>query len=212
VLVLGAIYLFRVEVAHVIDSARSRGIRIKVGGQELTIDEASKQQGTLIADLQAQVVNLREAVLGAGLNVPAAEAAVEPATANDRSALWVDDEPKNNSYLIQLLIDSGVDVDLALTTADGLKRFAGRRYDMVLSDIGRPEGSGFNRTAGLTLLAEIRKTDRQILFVFFTSGRSAREHRAEAERLGASITNSATEVAEQFKQVFAAQPGAGPSP
>jgi hypothetical protein len=52
------------------------------------------------------------------------------------------------------------------------------------------------------LLAEIRKADPTIPFVIFTSARSAHDHKAEVERLGAYITNSATEVAEQFRQVF----------
>lgn len=206
VLALLVFLLFRVELRGVIDSVRSRGIKLKVGGQELTIDEASQQQGALIADLQAQVLSLREAVSGAGVAVPVAHVVGAPITPlpSSPSALWVDDEPKNNSYLIQLLNDSGVHVDLAGSTTEGLKRFSSRRYDIVLSDMGRPEGGRYNRTAGLALAEEIRRVDPQVPIVFFTSARSARDHRADAERLGARITNSATEVAEQFKQVFGA--------
>jgi len=210
-LVLGVVYLFRAELRRVIDSAQSRGIRLKVGGQELTIDEANQQQGDLIADLQRQVVTLRETVQGAGMNVPTAALAAAAPPITRRSALWVDDEPKNNSYLIQLLSDEGFDVDIALSTREGLKRFSGKRYDIVLSDMGRPERLlGYDRTAGLTLFKEIRKTDQAVPLILFTSARAVREYKAEVDRLGAYITNSATEVAEHLRRMFPTKPDRRP--
>src|SRR6185437_10011143 len=105
-----------------------------------------------------------------------------------------DDNPKNNSYFFELLSNLAVEIDLALTTAEGLERLSRKHYDLILSDMGRSEGGKFEATAGLSLLAQVRTSDKNVPFVFVTTSRAVVEYRAQAEQLNARITNSATEL------------------
>src|SRR5438874_1114961 len=92
-IVIVVIVIFRPAVSRLIDSARSRKFSLKIGGQELTMDEVSEQQRSLIADLQTQLIELRNRVdrslLAAG-PVSAAQPAMIAAP-TPRSILWVDD-------------------------------------------------------------------------------------------------------------------------
>jgi CheY-like chemotaxis protein len=188
------ILLFRPAITAIIESARSRKFTLKIADQELTMEEVSEQQRSLIVDLQAQVVELRKKV--EGQLTPAIGTATAPSAPTQfASILWVDDQPKNNSYFIQQLADLGVSVDLALSTTEGLRKFRRGAYMAVISDMGRREDNGYNPTAGLDLLKAIRSTDIQVPFVIFCSARGVREHGAEAATLGATaVTSSPTEL------------------
>lgn len=196
VIVLVVIYLFKPAVAGIIESGKSRKFSLKLGGQELTMEEVSQQQRNLIADLQAQVVELREKVEGVSPVVSTMTATnVKALPERSRSILWVDDNPKNNSLFIQQLSDRGVTVDLALSTSDGLSRFDRGRYNLIISDMGRTEDGSYIATAGLDFLKIIRQKNQGIPFVIFCSSRGVREHREEAKALGVTaITSSPTEL------------------
>src|ERR1035441_7021379 len=92
-IVVAVIVIFRPAVSRLIESARSRKFTVKIGGQELTMDEASEQQSSLIADLQSQLSDLRKRVEGEQRAVPATrtekETALPPAPA---SVLWRSEE------------------------------------------------------------------------------------------------------------------------
>jgi CheY-like chemotaxis protein len=195
-IVIAIIVIFRPAVAAIIESARSRKFTLKVGGQELTMDEASEQQRSLIADLQTQLVEVRkrlETVVPEAL--PAVNAAPALPAPPAARMLWVDDFPKNNSYFVEQLTNLGIKVDLALTTSEGLSLFGRRKYSCVISDMGRHEDDAENSDAGLDLLKAIRERDAQIPFLIFCSSRGVREHGAEARRLGVTgITSSPTEL------------------
>jgi len=169
---------------------------LKLGGQELTMEEASEQQRKLIADLQAQVLEIKRSLEGVA---PPALAAPEkaalkmpPAVA---SVLWVDDQPKNNSYFVQQLVDRGVNVELAMSTAEGLRMFDKKTYGVVISDMGRTEDGTYKPTAGLELLKVIRERNKTIPFIIYSSSRGGGEHREAAIKLGATtLTTSPTEM------------------
>ena len=200
-LVLVVVLRFAPAVRALIESAKSRRFTVKLGGQELTMDEVSEQQNNLIADLQAQVAALREAV---GVENLPSTATDSPATAARRTApavLWVDDQPKNNSYFVQQLTAGGIDVDLALSTAEGLQRFEDGNYRLVVSDIGRREEGEYRRRAGLEFLSAIRAVNDKVPVALYTSSRSARDHSREAAALGATlVTSSPTELAELLRR------------
>jgi len=205
VIVILLILLFRPAVAALIESARSRKFTLKIGGQELTMEEASEQQRNLIADLQAQVVEIRERI-----GRPVAEAPQAEAHLNGRhfagAVLWVDDQPKNNSFLVGQLTDKGVNVDLALSTSEGLRMFGDRTYAVVVSDMGRTEDGIFKSTAGLELLRQIRASKGTVPFIFYTTFRATREYRTEALSLGATaITSSPTEILGLLQSAFGAK-------
>jgi CheY-like chemotaxis protein len=190
------ILMFRPALAGLIESARSRKFTLKLGGQELTMEEASEQQRKLIADLQAQVLEIKKSLEGIARQAPAApeKAALKmpPAVA---SVLWVDDQPKNNSYFVQQLVDRGINVELALSTAEGLRMFDKKTYGVVISDMGRTEDGIYKPTAGLELLKVIRERNKTIPFIIYSSSRGGREHREAAIKLGATtLTTSPTEM------------------
>jgi CheY-like chemotaxis protein len=181
-------------VIEIIRSAKSRKFTLKIGGQELSMDEVSEQQRSLISDLQSKVAEIRNHI---GAPNPAQlSTKPTPSPIQQLSAvLWVDDDPKNNSYFIDTLNRMNVQVDLAPTTADGLAKFAAGQYSVVISDMGRREDGRYNRRAGLDLLKVIRNYNAQIPFFIFCSERGAEENREEAMQLGANgITASATEL------------------
>ncbi len=61
-IVILVIIIFRPYVATIIESARSRKFTIKIGGQELTMEEANGQQRKYIADLQDQITKMNEKI------------------------------------------------------------------------------------------------------------------------------------------------------
>jgi CheY-like chemotaxis protein len=188
--------MFRPAIAGLIESAKSRKFTLKLGGQELTMEEASEQQRKLIADLQAQVLEIKKSLEGIARPAPAApEKAALKMPPTVASVLWVDDQPKNNSYFVQQLVDRGVNVELALSTAEGLRMFDKKTYGVVISDMGRTEDGIYKPTAGLELLKVIRERNKTIPFIIYSSSRGGREHREAAIKLGATtLTTSPTEM------------------
>jgi CheY-like chemotaxis protein len=194
-IVLLLVFLFKPAVAALIESAKSRKFSLKIGGQELTMEEVNAQQRTLIADLQARVLEIQKKI--GGIDQPKAMQA--PTKTPDKGQrtliLWVDDQPKNNSYFVQQLSDMGFSIDLALSTSEGLRRFDREKYSIIISDMGRTEEGSYKATAGLELLKNIRVQSLDIPFIIFCSLRKSREHSSEARTLGVtSITSSPTEL------------------
>lgn len=196
------ILLFRPAISALIESARSRKFTLKLGGQELTMEEANEQHGNLIADLQSQVLEIKTRLAAPGVpTTPETTRIAKPDRA--RSVLWVDDHPKNNSYFVQQLTDKGINVDLALSTSGALRMFTKKVYGAVISDMGRTEGGQYKPSAGIELLSQIREEDKSIPFILFCTSRGVAEHRREAINLGASgITSSGTEMSGMLRGVF----------
>ncbi len=112
-------------------------------------------------------------------------------------ALWVDDRPDNNIYERQSLEALGIRFVLAKSTDEALDKIATQRFDVVISDMGRPP----DPQAGYTLLERLRESGNRTPFVIY-AGSDAAEHRAEARRRGAiGSTNRANEL---FRYVLSA--------
>ncbi|NTW76887.1 MAG: response regulator [Syntrophaceae bacterium] len=190
------IFLFRPAIAGLIESAKSRKFTLRLGGQELTMEEASEQQRKLIADLQAQVLEIKKSIEGIAPAAPETpEKAAPQMPPAVTSVLWVDDQPKNNSYFVQQLVDRGVNVELAMSTAEGLRMFDKKTYGVVISDMGRTEDGTYKPTAGLELLKVIRERNKTTPFIIYSSSRGERGHREAAIKLGATtLTTSPTEM------------------
>lgn len=194
-IVFYVIWTYRKQVAEVIESAKNRRFTIKVGGQELSMEEANQQQQKLIEDLQQQLNELKKQTEGSAIapaNILNKESARGPET---NSILWVDDNPRNNSYFIDFLQKRGYRVDLASGTNDALRMAAQSPYRLILSDMGRDEGGSYNREAGLDLLAGLKQQAAEVPFVIFCSQQAAQRYRDRARELGArAITSSGTEL------------------
>lgn len=172
---------FRGAINGILESAKKRGFSIKVGGNELTFEEASEQQRTQIADLQKQVLNLKSTSNPTSLQKE-----------NVTKILWVDDKPSNNSYQVAYLKDLGITVDLALTTDDALEQLEKKNYDRIISDMGRKEGGSYVRDAGIKLTEQVRKTNKNIPIVIFSSSRGMKMRDLAIGKGANEVTNSST--------------------
>ena len=106
--------------------------------------------------------------------------------------LWVDDQPKNNTYERQAFEALGLHFTLASSTADAFEKLAYGRYVAIISDMDRPEGP----RAGYTLLDRLRQEGNQTPLFFYTSS-NAPEHRQQAlEHGGQGSTNDPQELIE----------------
>lgn len=112
--------------------------------------------------------------------------------------LWVDDNPTNNTLAVRALTRLQLVVDQVTSTEAGLKAMRERRYDLVISDMGR----GSDMTAGYDLLAKIRADGNAVPFLIF-AGSDTPEFRAEAKRLGAQLsTNDMLELIDTVIHVL----------
>jgi CheY-like chemotaxis protein len=102
-----------------------------------------------------------------------------------RSILWVDDRPGNNVLERQSLRQYGFEFDLAQSTQEALETLRGRRFDLIISDMGRPP----DPRAGYTLLDAIRGQGDNTPYIIYAGSR-APEHNAEAIRHGAKGTTN----------------------
>jgi CheY-like chemotaxis protein len=84
-----------------------------------------------------------------------------------RSILWVDDHPENNAVLADSWRRDGADVEIARSTSEAMRLLEGRRYGLIISDMGRRESDVDVPDAGLRLLAKVRATDLSTPFVLY---------------------------------------------
>jgi CheY-like chemotaxis protein len=186
-LVIGILLLkLYVPIRTLVESGRNRKFSIKVAGNELTMEEVSEQQRTIISDLQRKVAELEKIAQ----STPGKESIhLAPQIDSKKRILWVDDSPKNNSFLVAALEDRGVRVDIATTTDEGVAMFKKSRYDIVLSDIKRPEGE----LAGIDFTRIIKSLNSDTPIFIFCGSWAANNLRAEALGAGATeITSSGT--------------------
>jgi CheY-like chemotaxis protein len=196
------VWTYRKEVSRLIESAGRRKFTIVVGGQRLTMEEANQGQRDLIGDLQKQVLELKSKVEGSQPLVAMASPKIQGAVTSARSVLWVDDDPKNNSYFIELLEKRGYQVDPARTTAAGIKKALRNSYRLILSDMGREENGRFNSDAGVDLLQELTKSGSQIPFAVYCSEGGVQRFRDKVKTLGGkAITSSPIELRAVLDEV-----------
>ena len=203
---VGAV-LFLVLMARPIRGLiESRKFTIKFGGLELSAQEASDQLREKVNELATRLAEIE-----ARRDVPAVGPAASPGGAAPEAAgeatgleevrtvvapppparhhfdiLWVDDRPTNNALEISGLQRLGHRVTQVRTSAAALDAVASGRFDMVLSDMGRPEG----RDAGLDLLATLRARGQTLPFGFYTSPASVARNKDRIEELGAFVATA----------------------
>lgn len=118
--------------------------------------------------------------------------------ASKTKILWVDDRPDNNIAERNSLQDLGMTIRLATSTDQALDRLSNERFDLVISDMGRPP----DERAGYTLLSRMNAAGIKLPLIFYAAGGNLPEHRSEAKAKGAfASTNRATEL---FQFVFRA--------
>jgi CheY-like chemotaxis protein len=210
-----AVVLFRLVphlpglIADVREALRTRAFKVKVGGAELSVEQATEQLRRQVTDLQSQVAaQLVE-------RSPAAAAAPWPSQGRP-TVLWVDDKPEANALEIAKLRDDGVEVLQARSTAEAMDVLTLRRgVQVVITDLGRVEDGEYRPHAGLTLLRQLREAGFEQPVLVYTSARGVERDREDAVAAGAQrVTASPTELFAALRELLrpadapaAAQPG-----
>ena len=171
-------------------------LTLKGAGFEASL---KKKQAEITAALAAAVTSKsttqEDAVQEARITADIVAEAVTPAAikkASRSSVLWVDDLPDNNIYERQALEVLGIRFVLAASTDEALTQMSRRRFNTIISDMGRPPDS----RAGYTLLDQLRSVGDKTPFIIYAGSRSP-EHVAESRQHGAiGCTNNANELFE----------------
>ena len=104
--------------------------------------------------------------------------------------LWVDDIPSNNFYERRSLEAFDIRFTLSTSTDDAIEKLQVNKYDVIISDMGRPS----DNRAGYTLLEEKQKLEDTTPYIIYSSSNRP-EHKAEARRRGAvGNTNNPQEL------------------
>ena len=140
----------------------------------------------------ARTLRVGAAVLGLLLLVTALSLWIRPdraggALASVSHVLWVDDNPENNTGVIEQLKNHGVEVTTALSTTDALQRYDPAVHQLIISDMARYEGAdgAYVGRAGFELLEGLRARRSDVRIVFCSSPRAVATYRAEAIAAGA---------------------------
>jgi CheY-like chemotaxis protein len=162
-------------------------------------DEASK--ALVAAAVTNQETGAAPAVIAK--NVLAANNVVEAVTTktirqvSGARILWVDDRPENNLNERRALEALGIHFVISKSTDDALSKIHEAKFDVIISDMGRPPDS----QAGYTLLGKLRALGLTIPYIIYAGSRD-KEHVAESRERGAlGCTNRPDEL---FEYVLAA--------
>jgi len=132
-----------------------------------------------------------------GLSTVAVDAALETISNRFRMGapqknivLWVDDRPDNNIFERSVFEKLGFEFDLAETTNEAINMLRQRKYDAIISDMGRREGE----KEGYVLLSKVRKNDSDIPFFIYAGSNSSEHRRMAFERGAQGSTNRSQEL------------------
>jgi CheY-like chemotaxis protein len=80
-----------------------------------------------------------------------------------KAILWVDDKPANNELALRALRKFGLDIEQATNTEAAMAALQRRKFDLVISDMGR----GDDMRAGYTLLKRLRDSGGKVPYFIF---------------------------------------------
>jgi CheY-like chemotaxis protein len=136
-------------------------------------------------DTKALQEQISKSITGSAKAVDALKTAAAQSASQARQILWVDDTPSNNTYEKAAFESVGFVVTNALSTDEALDQVRRRNFDLIISDMGRPEG----RQAGFDLLAKLEDAGVKTPFIIYTSANTP-EMKQEALRRGAFATTN----------------------
>jgi len=180
-------------MADLREALRTRAFKVKIGGAELSVEEATEQLRRQVTDLQTQMA----AQLAERSPAMAAAAGAAPQAYQDRpTILWVDDRPEGNALELAKLRDDGVEVLQAKSTAEAMDVLTLRRgVQAVVTDLGRVERGEYRPHAGLALMRQLREAGFEQPVLVYTSARGVARDRDDAVAAGAAtVTASPTEL------------------
>jgi CheY-like chemotaxis protein len=202
-------------VAELRRAMRTRAFTVKVGGAELTVEEATEQLRRQVTDLQTHMaVQLAERGELGGAVPATAEEAPAPAPGQGRpTILWVDDQPGDHTLELAKLRDDGVEVLLARSTAEAMDVLSLRRgVQAIVTDLVRSEDGEFRSHAGLALLRQLKEAEQDQPVLVYTDGRRAEHDRQDALDAGATmVTASPVDLFAALRRLLST-PSADPDP
>lgn len=104
--------------------------------------------------------------------------------------LWVDDRPENNVYERKILEQYGIEFSLALSTKQALQLLKNRDFSLVISDMGRKEGT----EEGYVLLEALRSFDKETPFIVYAGSRKPEHINRVIKNGGQGCTNEPIEL------------------
>ncbi|NRR33568.1 response regulator [Oxalobacteraceae bacterium] len=183
---------------------QNRPIRLE-SGKEIEVDELTRLQQTALVDLQETVAHLVLATpqtMTASAAEAEARSAIQPARGR---VLWVDDNPNNNTLLVEQLTREGALVEQVTSSALALKALGRNHYDVVVTDMARREDGRDVREAGIELIRKIRETDPELQVVVYCGRRMADLYGRAAEMAGARlVTSSGTRLIAVLNRILGA--------
>jgi CheY-like chemotaxis protein len=201
-------------VADLRRAMRTRAFTVKIGGVELSVEEAAEQLRRQVTDLQTQMA-IQLAERGDRVEAgppgrpgsPGAGAEAADGAAPDQArptVLWVDDNPEANTLELAKLRDDGVEVLLARSTAEAMDVLSLRRgVGAIVTDMGRTEDGEFRSHAGLALLRQLHEAEQSQPVLVYTSTRRVELDRQDALDAGATtVTSSPTELFAALRRVL----------
>jgi CheY-like chemotaxis protein len=212
-------------VADLRKAMRTRAFTVKIGGVELSIEDAAEQLRRQVTDLQTQLAAQLAQRGDAGPGPPAAPGAppdapdgaaagAGPAADQGRATvLWVDDDPDGNALELAKLRDDGLEVLLARSTAEAMDVLSLRRgVRAIVTDMGRAEDGEFRSHAGLALLRQLHEAEQDQPVLVYTSARRVELDRQDALDAGAiAVTASPTELFAALRRILST-PAPAPEP
>lgn len=198
-------------IADLRQALRARAFKVKIGGAELSVEEATEQLRRQVTDLQTQMAS-QLAERG-----PARAAAAAPRQDQRRpTILWVDDRPERSAFELAKLRDDGVEILQARSTDEAMDVLALRRgVQAVVTNLGRTEGGEHHPHAGLTLMRQLREAGFEQPVLVYTWASRAEQERNDALAAGAAaVTASPTELFAALQELLrpAEAPDAQPTP
>lgn len=102
-----------------------------------------------------------------------------------KRVLWVDDQPQAVDLEVQSFRELGAIVKRLTNTQSALAALSSEKFDLVISDMGRPP----DNHAGYTLLEEMRRKGLKTPFLIYSTTK-LQEHVTETEKRGAQGTTN----------------------
>jgi CheY-like chemotaxis protein len=181
------------------EALRTRAFKVKVGGAELSVEQATEQLRRQVTDLQTQMA----AQLAERSPARAAAAEVQPFEGRP-TVLWVDDHPEGNALEIAKLRDDDVEVLQARSTSEAMDVLTLRRgVQVVITDLGRSEGGEYRPHAGMALMRQLREAGFELPVLVYTSPRGVARDREDSLAAGAvRVTASPTELFAALRELL----------
>jgi CheY-like chemotaxis protein len=188
-------------MADLRQALRTRAFKVKIGGAELSVEEAAEQLRRQVTDLQTQMA----AQLAERDPARAAAAGAPPQRYQGRpTILWVDDRPERSALELAKLHDDGVEVLHARSTDEAMDVLALRRgVQAIVTNLGRTEGGEHRPHAGLTLIRRLREAGfEQPVLVYTWAWRAEQERKDALDAGAAGVTASPTELFAALQELL----------